>query len=502
MAELYRIWLHVLGLTSIGFFSPSSANGTPVILALDSRYVSCQGCQVELGPVTKYENNPLFGEDKPWEMAWWNTYPTVAYDPHSALFKLWYNSNTNCSNTRPNGMCPHLGYNYTTPSGKPGSATLLATSKDGIHFDKPNLGQYSWQGSKNNNIVLDTGDCDPNRGIFYDSQETDPNSRFKLFGSFPRAGTGNLKPGSALGTMSSADGIVWEKSTYVAVDSMEVNADTANNALYDEDVGYMAFSRFDCRSNGHCNYSSWGTRRETRSINKEWTNGNWSKGVEVLHGVVGNESYSLVPWRAPSWTPGLYFGIGSFYATTDPEGHVYCELCQSLDYGQTWTRVVPGQSFIPLGKSTDFDSHTCYAAPPILDPSNSSQTKLYYAGGHGPHSGGGVEHGRRNYIALASVGTNTIAGLKVDSDHVVANVTINLQKFKAQGQTRVSLLLGQKGKGNQTGVHIGVEDKLTSQHLTITTDLPQWNDLSFTSIPDRIHIKLQSNTILYAVRIS
>lgn len=55
------------------------------------------------------------------------------------------------------------------------------------------------------------------------------------------------------------------------------------------------------------------------------------------------EMYSLVPWRSDKWKPGLYLGVGSFYATTDPEGHVYCELCRSVDYGRTWDRVAPHQ---------------------------------------------------------------------------------------------------------------------------------------------------------------
>ena len=53
--------------------------------------------------------------------------------------------------------------------------------------------------------------------------------------------------------------------------------------------------------------------------------------------------YSLVPFRLAAWPKGLYLAIGSFFATTDKEGHVYCELCRSLDYGLTWERLgAPG----------------------------------------------------------------------------------------------------------------------------------------------------------------
>ena len=49
-------------------------------------------------------------------------------------------------------------------------------------------------------------------------------------------------------------------------------------------------------------------------------------------------------------------------------------------YGKTWTRLAPHQEIIPLGAAGAFDSHTCYAAPPMLDPMNPKTTLLYYAG--------------------------------------------------------------------------------------------------------------------------
>ena len=50
---------------------------------------STEGLHVQLGPVTKDTANPFFGEDRPWDVAWWNTYPTIAYDPTDTKYKLW-----------------------------------------------------------------------------------------------------------------------------------------------------------------------------------------------------------------------------------------------------------------------------------------------------------------------------------------------------------------------------------------------------------------------------
>ena len=45
---------------------------------------------VVFGPVEKSAKNPLFVEDKPWEGANRNTYPTATFDPSDKKYKLWY----------------------------------------------------------------------------------------------------------------------------------------------------------------------------------------------------------------------------------------------------------------------------------------------------------------------------------------------------------------------------------------------------------------------------
>lgn len=412
----------------------SSAHGQRYLTIDSSVIETTNGLEISLGPVAKDPANPLFGENRPWEAAWWNTYPTVAYDASTSKFKMWYNSNTDCSckrglaapcsacNTSNPGMCPHLDYaNSTTAEQRVFGKTLLngaitavmyAESVDGRSWVKPSLGLVNFRGSTANNMVLLNPAIHSGAGVFIDTHD-DKERRFKMFGILsgaaqppgivPRSETG-------MGNLVSADGIHWGGWKTAAM--MIVSADTANNAVWDSHLKkYIAFSRNWCRSET-CNKTAWGERRETRSTSDTW-GGNWSRAVEVLHGEVGYEMYSLVPFRSPAWTPGLYLAIGSFYATTDAEGHVHCELCRSTDFGLTWERLAPHKEFIPLGSNGTFDSHTCYAAPPILDPKDPTNTSvlLYYAGGNGPHSGGGVEHGRANFIGLAHANTESLAGL-------------------------------------------------------------------------------------------
>ena len=197
----------------LAWFS-SAAAGTATAgphLAIDPSAVSMtHRMHVRLGPVRKDAASPFFGEDRPFDVAWWNTYPTIAYDPNASMYKLWYHGCGDCGcakgvdrctvaapfgPTTPtklanNGMCPHLGYNYTEMQfGGPNLAvTYYAESTDGISWVKPELGLVEFAGSKNNNIVLNTN-VDPNRGVFFDAHETNASRRFKMFGSFGTSGT-------------------------------------------------------------------------------------------------------------------------------------------------------------------------------------------------------------------------------------------------------------------------------------------------------------------------
>ena len=67
-----------------------------------------------------------------------------------------------------------------------GQGACYATSPDGEHWEKPSLGLYEWEGSKDNNIA-----CDPNGpGMYHiirDDRDPDPSRRYKaLFSSGDR----------------------------------------------------------------------------------------------------------------------------------------------------------------------------------------------------------------------------------------------------------------------------------------------------------------------------
>lgn len=116
--------------------------------------------------------------------------------------------------------------------------TGYAESDDGIHWEKPNLGLFEFDGSTNNNIVWD-GMGDPSAGshnftVFKDENpDADPDARYKALGGLPSMG------------FKSPDGIHWEKiqEEPVLPDS-EGAYDSQNLAFWDPvEEEYRAYFR-------------------------------------------------------------------------------------------------------------------------------------------------------------------------------------------------------------------------------------------------------------------
>ena len=78
-----------------------------------------------LNPAEKSDANPILRADKPWEGREVRV-DAVIYEEQEKLFRMWYSSDA--------GIC-------------------LATSKDGVHWEKPVLGLVEYKGSRQNNIL-------------------------------------------------------------------------------------------------------------------------------------------------------------------------------------------------------------------------------------------------------------------------------------------------------------------------------------------------------------
>ncbi len=120
------------------------AVGSATQLFIDDEMVSAKhGVVRTLHPARKLEQ-PVLRADRPWEGRRVYIYGSVYYDSGAGLFRMWYNTRLGRGHER---RAPGL-------RSRTGDIILYATSEDGIHWVKPNLGRHEFDGATSNNILL------------------------------------------------------------------------------------------------------------------------------------------------------------------------------------------------------------------------------------------------------------------------------------------------------------------------------------------------------------
>jgi hypothetical protein len=136
-----------------------------------------------------FAKNPIVRCDKPWEFDCITLWGTVLWDEQDQLFKMWYQT---WGNVQPPRVSTFVCY---------------ATSKDGIEWEKPELGVVGFDGDAKTNIVLA-----PKRAwldsptVVKDLADPDPSKRYKL--AWCESGP-NDPP--AIFHATSSDGIHWDR---------------------------------------------------------------------------------------------------------------------------------------------------------------------------------------------------------------------------------------------------------------------------------------------------
>ena len=159
--------------------------------------------------------------DQPWEGNA-SGYPTVFRD--NDLYRMWYRGHRFLVNGQPLRQAQ-------------GEVVCYAESRDGITWQKPNLGLFPWNGSKENNIIWMGG---PETHNFAPFKDTNPaclaEERYKALG-----GTVTSK---GLFAFKSADGIRWSKMSEKPVFSQGA-FDSHNTAFWDAERNrYAMYFRF------------------------------------------------------------------------------------------------------------------------------------------------------------------------------------------------------------------------------------------------------------------
>ena len=122
-----------------------------------------EGAQLHVNPPINTEL--VLIADKPWETGGITGYGNVLHDNRTGEYRLYYVP-----------VCWDV---------EPGFCYAMATSQDGLHWQKPNLGSVEWKGSTENNIVL----WAQREGTVIIDPNAPPEARYGLVSSHPELKT-------------------------------------------------------------------------------------------------------------------------------------------------------------------------------------------------------------------------------------------------------------------------------------------------------------------------
>lgn len=325
---------------------------------------------LHVSPIHK-EHKVLFHEDyfseppRLWEVRYDNSYPNVIYDEEEKLYRLYYSVFTYDKDAARTSLKERETKQYK-PTEDRIVSLCYAESKDGIHWEKPDLYLHEINGDKKNNVLLPYAH---GTSVFLDLEENDKNKRYKMMTKIDYAGNNNF-----MAVAFSRDGIHFTEPREWA--KYNPQADTHNFVFRDQRTNRFVLITRIWRN---------GLRIVAKSESSDFIN--WSEPQEVYRGKgFSNQVYSMPVFQYAN----LYLGLASIYHEGDQMDEnydtvdCYLKFTTNLD---AWDSIDDDQPFIPRGMghypTGEPDCGCIYASAPVeID----GRMYFYYMGGNGQHT--------------------------------------------------------------------------------------------------------------------
>lgn len=334
----------------------------------------------------RHPRNPLLTADTTWERGC-QVYGTALFDEQQQKFRMWY-----LTGPRDRGLKP-LNVGGVE---RPPHTTLVAyaESRDGIRWNKPNLGQFPYDGSTRNNLVNIGKWNTEGISVLYDPRDRDTDRRWKALywdhgsgGWEPRNGKpfAMAGPHDGIHVAFSPDGLHWTPSRHNPV--LKVYSDTNQVVLYDPKIDkYVAFGRFGLG------------RRLARSESSDFEQ--WSKPTLVLECDAQDGPQTQIYGTGIDLYEGLYLGMIWIYREGG-DGKIDTQLAVSRD-GRRWNRVGDRATWLNLGPDDSWEGGMTRSVERIIRRGH--QLYIYYCGVHGPHTGPKIRNVvRKHRVAIGLV---------------------------------------------------------------------------------------------------
>ena len=344
----------------------TSIGAEPQIFVDDWIISSKKGVVRTLHPCKKLDE-PVMEPKHPWESDRIYTYGTVHYDADRKRFRMWHQTSFT---TRPETRDPRLHHESS-------ALVLQAVSGDGVHWIRPNLGLYDFEGSGKNNIVFDLA----SPSVIVDEREDDPAKRYKMAGSH-----------RGYRAAYSADGLTWKD---YPVNPIMSSGDTITTTRDPATGDYLAFHKRPAEVRGHRRRSVW------LSTSQDFQK--WSKPTLILAPDEQDDAWVQNPqerteFYVMSGFPygGQFLGLLSVFKLTEVyesvsanqsphDGPIDIQLTHSRD-GRDWKRFEDRSPIIPLGEPGAFDAGCILGVsnPPVI---YNDEIWVYYTGINTTHGG-------------------------------------------------------------------------------------------------------------------
>jgi hypothetical protein len=319
---------------------------------------------------TKHPANPILVAERPWEGQLLQLFTAIGRDPSDTRWQMWY-------------------------EGHPAEVLLCtAFSDDAIRWSRPELGIEPWQGSRANNIVLQTGYWDAHQASVVRAPDGgDPARRYRMYYWVgPEYWSADNPVLAAVGfrvkdyprngwyVAYSPDGLTWTPQLDAPVlagqwqDGVERLAiGDFNTVFWDEQRGcYVSYHKLDKHRPGwelsrRClglAFSDDGIRfdRSRSVLDPDDADDTWARE----RGGIRAEFYGMHVWPHDGYYLGLLWMFLVTRTGAPPlgrgwdDGPIAPQLVFSLD-GERWERLPVREPFIPLGPAGSFEAGTIYS---------------------------------------------------------------------------------------------------------------------------------------------
>ena len=324
---------------------------------------------------------PLLQADRPWEGEQIACWGTVIHDPADGLFKIWYQT------WLEDFPAAHVSR----------SVICYAQSRDGLTWEKPNLGVTMYHGSTDHNVVYTVEDFDqPHQldcfAVLLEPEDPHPARRFKML-----AWVRSIETRFEMGFISlfSADGIHWTRHPGYTIPRLGDRMGCYRDHIRGR---YVMNSRQPWRNlRGQLT-----TKRQVAMAESAdflaWTEARPIMKLDDDDGF-DDQFYGLTPFV---WG-NQYLGYLELYHRATE--HLDLQLVTSRD-GEHWTRPARREPFLTRGPDGAWDETwvAFTSNPPIVQD---DEMWLYYDG----RTGGHQTDRRRGAIGLARARRDRFAGL-------------------------------------------------------------------------------------------